>query len=130
MAGYNPGFPTSYQPYYQQYFPQMQTQPTNNGGMIWVQGEAGAKSYLVAPNATVQLWDSEAQVIYLKSADASGMPSMKVLDYTIRGTEAPALTASTDYVTRQELEQLEQRINERLEKAVTRRKANEDEPTV
>ena len=38
----------------------------------------------MAPNNTVALWDSEAQVIYLKSADVSGMPSMKVLDYTIR----------------------------------------------
>lgn len=60
----------------------------NNGGIIWVTGEAGAKSYLVAPNTTVQLWDSEQQTIYLKSADASGMPSIKILDYSIR-SEAP-----------------------------------------
>ena len=58
-----------------------------NTGMVWVTGEAGAKSYLVAPNSNVTLWDSEAQVIYLKSADATGMPSMKILDYTIRGAE-------------------------------------------
>lgn len=58
--------------------------PAGQNSIIWVQGEAGAKSYLVAPNSTVQLWDSEAQVIYLKSADASGMPSIKTLDYTIR----------------------------------------------
>ena len=65
---------------YQQYYPQ-------NNSIIWVQGEAGAKSYLVAPNTTVQLWDSESQTIYLKSADASGMPSIKVLDYTVRPVE-------------------------------------------
>lgn len=89
MALYN-GFSANYQnPYYQQMFPQQQPiqQPQQNNGIIWVQGEAGAKSYLVAPNTTVQLWDSEAQVIYLKSADSSGMPSMKVIDYTIRGAE-------------------------------------------
>ena len=80
MALYNAGFPATY--------PQMYSFPTQNqqNGIIWVQGEAGAKSYLVAPNNTVQLWDSESQTIYLKSADASGMPSMKVLDYTIRET--------------------------------------------
>lgn len=84
MAIYNNGFPTSYQQYYPQYnVPQQQAQ-NNNSGIIWVQGEAGAKSYLVAPNNTVQLWDSERQTIYLKSADASGMPSMRILDYTIR----------------------------------------------
>ena len=90
---FNGGFPATYQPMY--YQPQYQTvQPSyvqqnqqpaqQNNSIIWVSGEAGAKAYLVAPNTTVQLWDSEAQVIYLKSADASGMPSMKILDYTIR----------------------------------------------
>lgn len=69
--------------------PQIPTaQPTQQSTITWVQGIAGAKSYLVAPNNTVQLWDSEAQTIYLKSADASGMPSMKILDYTIREQEA------------------------------------------
>lgn len=88
MAMYNGGFPASYQQYYPQYMmAQPQTQPqqqAQNSSIIWVQGEAGAKSYLVAPNNTVQLWDSERQTIYLKSADASGMPSMRILDYTIR----------------------------------------------
>ena len=90
---YNNGFPMAYQPYYPQSYQtapvvnQQINQQQTNGGIIWVQGEAGAKSYLVAPNTTVQLWDSENQVIYLKSADASGMPSMKVIDYTIRGSQ-------------------------------------------
>lgn len=85
MASYNayqPYFPQYYNPQYQQPQPQQQAQVSN--GIIWVQGEAGAKSYMVAPNNTVQLWDSESQTIYLKSADASGMPSMRILDYTIR----------------------------------------------
>lgn len=85
---YNSGFPMAYQSYYQaqpniypQQFNAAPTQNAQNNGIIWVQGEAGAKSYLVAPNNTVQLWDSESQTIYLKSADASGMPTMKILDY-------------------------------------------------
>ena len=90
---YNNGFPIGYQPAQIYYPQQMQNQPVQqpqqSNGIIWVQGEAGAKSYLVAPNTTVQLWDSESQVIYLKSADASGMPSMKIIDYTIRGSELP-----------------------------------------
>ena len=59
----------------------------NQQGIIWVQGEAAAKSYLVAPGTTVALWDSESQTIYLKSVDQTGMPSMKVLDYTVREPE-------------------------------------------
>lgn len=96
MAYYNNPFPVNYQQYYPQAYQtapvanQQNNQQSQNSGIIWVQGEAGAKSYLVAPNQTVQLWDSENQVIYLKSADGSGMPSIKTLDYTIRDAQASA----------------------------------------
>lgn len=121
---FNNGFPMAYQPFYGNqginYQPPMQTPSQGqNGGIIWVSGEAGAKAYLVAPNNTVQLWDSEAQTIYLKSADASGMPTMKVLDYTIRNS-APATVPAvqqpvSDYVTRDEFNALAEKLN-RLEK--------------
>ena len=124
-------FPVGYQPaqiyYPQQYNPMPQAQPApapqatqqNNNSIIWVQGEAGAKSYLVAPNTTVQLWDSENQVIYLKSADASGMPSMKILDYTIREAVQPQASQVVsnvvqDYVTRDELVAFEAQIREQI----------------
>lgn len=101
-------------PYQAPYYPNYQYQPQQNSGITWVQGEAGAKSYLVAPNTTVQLWDSEAQRIYLKSADASGMPSIKILDYTIQGgtgvAAAPAVDAS-QYVARDEFEALKTQIS-------------------
>lgn len=120
MAAYNGGYPAAYAPMY--YAPQYQApqQTQQNNGMIWVSGEAGAKAYLVAPNTTVQLWDSEAQVVYLKSADASGMPSMKVLDYTIRNqtpvnapvsASSPASINSPDYATKAEIEALAARID-------------------
>ena len=116
MAIYNGGYPATYQnPYLYQYQPAQQ----QNNGIIWVQGESGAKSYLVAPNSTVQLWDSESQTIYLKSADASGMPSLKVLDYTIRDNlsskPVPAAYSdskqSTQYITKDELNALYAQIN-------------------
>lgn len=119
MAYYNTGYPATYQPLYQYpVAPQTQqtAQNTTQSGLIWVQGEAGAKSYLVAPNTTVQLWDSEAQVIYLKSADASGMPSMKVLDYTIRDlaqnapVTAPNVTVD-NYATKADIEALRGQID-------------------
>lgn len=128
MAVFGNGFPATYQPIY---YPQMQNayqQPgqgipspapqmgqQGGSGIIWVQGEAGAKSYLVAPNNTVQLWDSEAQVIYLKSTDASGMPSMKVLDYTIRdnaGTVPGVVQNAPEYATKGDLESIRAKIKE------------------
>lgn len=56
--------------------------------IIWVQGEAGAKGYLVAPNNTVVLWDTESPTIYVKTADGTGIPSMRILEFTER-TETP-----------------------------------------
>ena len=106
MAYYN-GFPANYPQMYQAPQYQQQNQQT---GLIWVQGEAAAKSYLVAPGSTVQLWDSEEKVIYLKSADPSGMPSMKVLDYTIRGEEAAK--PAVEYATKAELAALAEKIKE------------------
>ena len=68
---YNNIFPVTYPQYYPVYqqAPQPAPQPQQpapqqpQGGFIWVQGEAGRKAYLVAPNTTVQLWDSEKQTI-------------------------------------------------------------------
>ena len=105
MALYNSGFPATYQnPYLMQQFQPQQPQQ-NSGGLIWVQGEAAAKSYLIAPNTSIALWDSESSVIYIKSADSSGMPSMKVLDYTIRENvqNAPKNANNDTYATKADL---------------------------
>lgn len=53
--------------YGQQVYPQMQAQQPQQpqSGIQWVQGEAGAKSYLVAAGNTVMLMDSETQRLCL-----------------------------------------------------------------
>lgn len=124
MAMYN-NYPATYQsPYYPQYSlmqqptqimqqPQQMAQPPmSNSSIIWVQGIAGAKSYLVAPNTTVQLWDSESQTIYLKSADASGMPSIKTLEYNIKNENQPiqAKLVEDEYISREEFDALKTQI--------------------
>ena len=88
-------------------------QQTNNG-LVWVQGEAGAKSFLVAPGCTVMLMDSEGERFYLKSADASGMPlPLRVFEYkerteTAQQTAGGSVAAFDDldnkFVTRDEFE--------------------------
>lgn len=149
MALYNNGYPMTYQPMYQQYQQPMMPQPAQipqatqaqSNGIIWVSGEAGAKAYLVAPNTTVQLWDSEAQRIYLKSADASGMPSIKTLDYTIREApqqNAPAVTqeqSRADYATKEDVSALYEQISTlraeidglTIRKAPAKRKVDDDD---
>lgn len=114
---YNNGFPIGYGQVYPNittFQPQMMPQqPPDQTGPIWVQGEAGAKSFLVGPGKTVPLWDSEAQVIYMKSADASGMPSMKVLDYTVR--ENPSIpskgpVSTQEYATKNEVDDIKDKM--------------------
>ena len=57
-------------------------QPRQDTALNWVQGEAGAKSWIVTPGATVLLMDSEAQRFYLKSADPNGVPAMRIFEYS------------------------------------------------
>ena len=93
---YNNGFPMTYQQMYPQYItssfqPQMMqqqpqmTQQVNDTGILWVQGEAGAKSWAVAPGKSVMLMDSESNTFYIKSSDNNGMPMpLRIFDYTER----------------------------------------------
>lgn len=111
MAVFGSGYP--YNPYIQAYQQPMQAAPQQTSGIVWVQGEAAAKSYLVAANSTLALWDSERQTIYLKSADAAGMPTMKILDYTIRNA-APAaapIGGETAWATKHDVDALAQRLD-------------------
>lgn len=64
----------------------MQTQPTND--FLWVLNENEATSYPVAPNNTVTLWDKNLPTIYIKSVNAQGVPSMRILDFTERTSTA------------------------------------------
>lgn len=98
-----------------QYQPNMQQVPQQQSpSIVWVQNEMEAANYLVAPNSAVTLWDSNAPVVYLKQADASGKPSMKIYDLVER-TQRPVQAAqapSVEYAPLSRLEALEARLNE------------------
>ena len=97
---YNNAFPVGYQPMYYPNFPQpnipavnvpqnnapQPVQNQNNSNIIWVK-EGDVKGYNVTPNNAVALWDSEKQTIYIKQTDATGRPTIKTLDYTVREDE-------------------------------------------
>ena len=101
-------FPTGYQPYQMQ---QGNSFQNGTGSPIWVQGENSAKSYPVQAGTSVVLFDSEADVIYIKSADMAGMPSMKVLDYKIRDTaQTNHRQPGTAFATKDEVTQLQREI--------------------
>ena len=93
----------------QQFQPQ---QAPASPSIVWVQSEMEAANYLVAPNSAVTLWDSNAPVVYLKQADASGKPSMKIYDLverTQRPVQAPQAPA-VEYATKDDISALAARI--------------------
>ena len=81
----------------------MQGQPTND--FLWVLNENEATSYPVAPNNTVTLWDKNLPTIYIKSVNAQGVPSMRILDFTERTATAaktpstPSFNSTNNFVT-------------------------------
>ena len=77
-----------YQPQMQMQAPQMPMQ-AQSSDFIWVLGEVEAVSFPVAPNNTVTLWDKNQPTIYIKSANAQGVPSMRILDFVERSQNAP-----------------------------------------
>lgn len=80
---YNPysGYPVNPQNISYAYnTPAVQAQPSPViGGMQWVDGEIGAKAFQMPQgwpvNTPIALWDTNDQVIYLKSVNQMGMPN-------------------------------------------------------
>ena len=115
---YNSMFPMNYQNYPAAYnpsvyMPQNQQAQQPSSSLIWVQGEAGAKSYLVGAGQSVLLMDSENSCFYIKSTDNSGMPlPLRTFDYSERTQSQPNVPVQAhtefnpkEYVTREEFNQ-------------------------
>ena len=89
------------------------TQPSNS--RIWVSSEKEVLDYLVAPNCSADLWHTSGNVMYVKQADASGKPTIKIYDVTERtaATERviDPLTVQ-NYATKDEVNRLWQEIND------------------
>lgn len=82
-----------YQPNYQN-APQSVVAATDP--MLWVLNENEAVAYPVLANNSVVLWDKNAPTIYVKSVNAQGVPSMRILDFTERTPENAARAQTID----------------------------------
>lgn len=103
-------------------------QNSNGNNTIWVQGEASAKAYPVAPNTSVLLMDSESPVMYIKTTDNSGMPlPLRIFDYKER-TEKTTVTAEpiADMVTRAEFDELKEEVR-KLSKPPVKKTSGKEE---
>lgn len=141
MAIYNYGLPApNYQVpmQYQQQYPIQQTisntpinSTNNSSGIVWVQGEAGAKAYPVAPGNSVLLMDSEAECFYIKSTDSSGVPMpLRAFTYTeiVQSNEVKEPSIDTSqFVTRGELDELRHMIDELKPKTMSRKEPKNEQ---
>ena len=121
VGNFNPynGYQTAVPMTQQQMQPQ---QPSNTAGFVWVQGEAAAKAYPVAPGNSVLLMDSEAPVLYMKSTDASGRPlPMETYDLVKRENivaQQPVKQPQIDLSEYVKMSDLETMVNDLVNKAL------------
>ena len=105
-----------------QYQPSVQIPKVPANEMLWVLNENEATSYPVAPNNSVVLWDKSNPTIYVKSVNAQGVPSMRILDFEERtGTpekraEPHKCTCGDKFVTKAEFDALKGKFYDLLAK--------------
>lgn len=112
----------------QSYTPPVQPQQ-NSQGIIWVDGEVGAKAYQMPQGwpagSPVPLWDTNDTVIYLKSINQMGMPNpLQKIHYTMEEVQNQSMlpaggmsgnTSQTDaYATKHDLEAMKNELKELL----------------
>ena len=124
-------------PQYQSYAvqPQQSMAPAQGAsqcthGLIWVDGEVGAKAYQLPAgmpaNQPIALWDTNDTVIYLKSINPMGMPNplqkahYKLENYTSASPVRETAPASGDrpdmseYVRKDDMDRMKQELMEAI----------------
>lgn len=75
--------------------------------LIRVTGIEGAKAYQMAPNSVVPLFDANNDIMYIKSTDGAGFPSIRAFSFApIEQSAEPA----PDYVQRSEFDALVEEV--------------------
>ena len=92
-------------PYYNSYFqPQRQE-------LIRVNGIEGAKNYPLSPGSTVPLFDAESDIMYIKSMDAGGFPSIRTFAFSETTSKPVDATESRFSAIEMEIAKLKEALN-------------------
>ena len=102
----------------QQIFPQIQTQ-----NLIRVNGIEGAKAYQMSANSIVSLFDANEDIMYIKSTDGAGFPSIRTFSFTeVKEENKPIQPA--DYISREEFEEFKKELMNNGKQSISRSKSN------
>ena len=102
----------------QQIYSQEQTQ-----NLIRVNGIDGAKTYQMPANSTVALFDCNEDIMYIKTTDGAGFPSIRMFKFE----EVNEITKSEekqDYISRKEFEEFKKELMNNGKQSISRSKSN------
>ena len=142
MANYTNPYTNAYGGYYQQnnypqpnynnaynYQPMMAQQQTmpqiqqpNYLPLTYVNGEEGAKAYIVSPNTTIYLRDSDSNKLFIKSSDNNGKYTIEAYELTPVGENSQKAQISHEnidpnqFISKEQLSALESKFDAKLSK--------------
>lgn len=117
LLPYHNPYGYQYGPYQNQYQSQYQNQyqPSQQPihGFVYVTGLEGAKAYQMPPNSEMPLFDSGGDVLYIKTTDGAGFPTITIADCVKRGKAQQ----SEGYVTREDFDRAYADLSRQIEQA-------------
>lgn len=108
-------------PQYNNYQTQQQTQPQQTYiPLTFVNGEVGAKAFIMQPNSTIYMQDSDSDKLFIKKSDAQGKSTMRKFklveldenDQTIENKVQKDM--SSNFISKEQLEALKQEFEGKL----------------
>ena len=109
-------YQNTYMPYGQQAYPSwgnapQAVHPVN--GLVSVTGIEGARAYQLPPNSCMPLFDRNKDVIYLKTTDAGGFPTIQSFRFEPMESAASGYETAPDagYATKADIESLRAEID-------------------
>lgn len=81
-------------------------------GLIKVTGIEGARAYQMPPNSTAPLFDADNDIMYIKSTDGAGFPTIREFSFApIERAQQPQV----EYVPRAEFDDLVKQVKELID---------------
>nr|DAR49662.1 MAG TPA: hypothetical protein [Caudoviricetes sp.] len=75
-----------------------------------VTGIDGAKAYQMTPNSTVALFDNNEDIMYIKTTDGAGFPTIRTFAFNEVVANNNSVSENVDYVTRDEFNKLKEEL--------------------
>lgn len=118
-GGYGNSYPSYNNPYNN--YNQFQSQQAQQN-LIRVNGIDGARAYQMTANSTVALFDANDDLMYVKSTDGAGFPSIRIFRFCEESAEAKQ-AQTTDFVSREEFNQLKKEVSDYVKQSIQKQSA-------